>query len=229
MSAINLHGNARRDRTIGSTRREALSAGILSLLGGFVSTPAIRAIETPAAAYRHTARAKSVVLIYLQGGPPTQDMFDLKPGAPEGIRSEFKPIASSASGIDVCELLPLTARWMHTTAVVRSVFHNGGCHKNLPMYTGFDVSLLDEDFRDTDPPSMGSVCAYVERDNPPPRCRPTSIFLVRWAGVKHARKPVRTPGSSVGATIPSAPNAPHRSTTRPTTSGLPRSSAASPI
>ena len=37
-----------------------------------------------------------MVLIYLQGGPPTQDMFDLKPDAPEGIRSEFKPIATSA-------------------------------------------------------------------------------------------------------------------------------------
>ena len=99
-----------------------------------------------------------MVLIYLQGGPPTQDMFDLKPDAPEGIRSEFKPIATSAPGIEVCELLPLTARWMHTTAVVRSVYHNGGCHKNLPMYTGYDVNLPDEDFRDTDPPSMGSVC-----------------------------------------------------------------------
>ncbi len=46
--------------------------------------------------YMTPARAKSVVLFYLQGGPPTQDMFDLKPGAPEGIRSEFKPIATSA-------------------------------------------------------------------------------------------------------------------------------------
>ena len=83
---------------------------------------------------------------------------------PEGIRSEFKPIATSAPGVQVCELLPLTAQWMHKTAVVRSVYHNGGCHKNLPMYTGFDVNLPDEEFRDTDPPSMGSVCAYLERE-----------------------------------------------------------------
>ncbi len=67
--------------------------------------------------------------------------------------------------MSVCELLPLTAQWMHRTAVVRSVFHNGGCHKNLPMYTGFDVNLPDEDFRNTDPPSMGSVCAYLERES----------------------------------------------------------------
>ena len=93
MSAIDLHGSARRNRTIGSTRRDALRAGILSLLGGFGSSPVVR-LEASPPLYRHPARAKSVVLIYLQGGPPTQDMFDLKPGAPEGIRSEFKPIAS---------------------------------------------------------------------------------------------------------------------------------------
>ena len=109
-------------------------------------------------------RAKSVVLIYLQGGPPTQDMFDMKPERPGGVGGEFKPIATSASGVEICELLPRTARWMHKSAIVRSVYHNGGCHKNLPMYTGYDVNLPDEEFRDSDPPSMGSVCAYLERD-----------------------------------------------------------------
>ena len=109
--------------------------------------------------------AKSVVLLYLQGGPPTQDMFDMKPAATGGVGGEFKPIASSASGIQICELLPKTARWMHKSAIVRSVHHNGGCHKNLPMYTGFDVNLPDEEFRDSDPPSMGSVCAYPGRDH----------------------------------------------------------------
>jgi hypothetical protein len=185
MSAISLRGSVGRDRT-GSTRREALRAGIISLLGGFVSTPALRALETAPNTYRHPARAKSVVLIYLQGGPPTQDMFDLKPDAPDGIRSEFKPIATSARGVEVCELLPLTARWMHKTAVVRSVYHNGGCHKNLPMYTGFDVNLLDEDFRDTDPPSMGSVCAYLDRDNPPGL--PPYVYLPCPLGWGEARK-----------------------------------------
>ena len=91
-------------------------------------------------------------------------MFDLKPHAPNGVGGEFRPIATTAAGVDVCELLPLTARWMHKSAVVRSVYHYGGCHKNLPMYTGFDVNLPDEEFRDSDPPSMGSVCAYLERD-----------------------------------------------------------------
>src|SRR5579872_2436307 len=160
-----LLGSARRACT-GPTRRETLKVGALSLLGGLFHTPAMLALEESGGRYLHAARAKSVVLLYLQGGAPTQDMFDLKPAAPADIRGEFRPIASSAPGVEVGELLPQTARWMHTASVVRSVYHNGGCHKNLPMYTGFDVNLPDEEFRETDPPSMGSVCAYVERDRP---------------------------------------------------------------
>jgi hypothetical protein len=163
MSAITLLGSARRACT-GPTRRETLKAGALSLLGGLFNTPALLAFENSASRPQRPARAKSVVLIYLQGGAPTQDMFDMKPHAPDGVGGEFRPIPSSTPGIEVGELLPQTARWMHKAAIVRSVYHNGGCHKNLPMYTGFDVNLPDEEFRETDPPSMGSVCAYLERD-----------------------------------------------------------------
>jgi hypothetical protein len=195
MGAITLLGSARRACT-GPTRRETLKVGALSFLGGFFHTPALLAFEGSPARYRRPARAKSVVLIYLQGGPPTQDMFDLKPDAPEGIRSEFKPIATSAPGVEVCELLPLTAQLMHTTAVVRSVYHNGGCHKNLPMYTGFDVNLPDEEFRDTDPPSMGSVCAYLERDRP--RALPPYVCLPCSLGWGEARKKAGPHGGFLG-------------------------------
>jgi hypothetical protein len=195
MSAITMLGSARRDCT-GSTRRETLKAGGLSLLGGLFNTPALLALENSPQHQRWPARAKSVVLFYLQGGPPTQDMFDLKPDAPEGIRSEFKPIATSVPGVEVCEMLPLTARWMHTTAVVRSVYHNGGCHKNLPMYTGFDLNLPDEDFRDTDPPSMGSVCAYLERDRT--RALPPYVFLPCSLGWGEVRKKAGPHGGFLG-------------------------------
>jgi hypothetical protein len=195
MSAIRLLGSTRGD-SAGRTRRETLKVGALSLLGGLFQTRAVRAIEGSLERYGRPVRAKSVVLIYLQGGPPTQDMFDLKPGAPEGIRSEFKPIATSAPGVQVCELLPLTARWMHKTAVVRSVYHNGGCHKNLPMYTGFDANLPDEDFRDTDPPSMGAVCAYLERDRP--RALPPYVYLPCSLGWGEARKKAGPHGGFLG-------------------------------
>ena len=163
---ITLLGNPRRG-CAGPTRREILQAGALSVLGGALSHSSSRAAETSTAKAPPIAgRAKSVVLLYLQGGAPTQDMVDLKPHAADGVRSDFRPIATSVPGIEVGELLPLTARWMHKVAVVRSVYHNGGCHKNLPMYTGFDVNLPDEEFRESDPPSMGSVCSFVERNRP---------------------------------------------------------------
>src|SRR5438874_5340172 len=151
----------------GLTRRETLCAGALTLLGGFFDQPSLHAIERAGGARVRRGQAKSVILLYLQGGPATQDMFDLKPAAPTGIRSEFRPIASSAPGLPVCEHLPRTARWMHKAVVVRTVHHSGGCHNNLPMYTGYDVPPADIDSsRPTDPPSMGSVCAYQAQDTP---------------------------------------------------------------
>src|SRR5947207_4901308 len=148
MTTINVLGTPRR-ACDGITRRETLTVGALSLLGGFFNQPNLLALEQHRTTRLLPARAKSVVLIYLQGGPPTQDMFDLKPDAPAGIRSEFKLIASTAPGISICELLPRTSRWMQKTAVIRSVYHNGGCHKNIPMYTGYDVNLPDEESRET--------------------------------------------------------------------------------
>ncbi len=195
MDAITVLGTARRDCT-GATRRETLKVGALSFLGGLFHTPGLLALEGSASRYLYPARAKSVVLLYLQGGPPTQDMFDLKPEAPNGVGGEFKPIASSAPGVTVSELLPLTARWMHKSAVVRSVYHNGGCHKNLPMYTGHDINLPDEEFRDTDPPSMGSVCAYLERDRPKPL--PTYAYLPCSLGWGEGRKKAGPHGGFLG-------------------------------
>lgn len=168
-----------------TSRRDVLRIGSLALGGGAFSEERLLALDLPARPAL-APRAKSVVLLYLQGGPPTQDMFDMKPHAPNGVGGEFRPISSSVPGIDVCELLPLTARWMHKSVVVRSVYHDGGCHKNLPMYSGYDVNLRDEEFRDSDPPSIGSVCAYLERDQP--RQLPTYAYLPCPLGWGEARK-----------------------------------------
>jgi hypothetical protein len=158
---LTLLGSPRRSCD-GLTRRETLRAGALSLLGGFFNLPSLRALEQNGGARARPGKAKSVLLIYLQGGPATQDMFDLKPHAPSGIRSEFRPIPTSAPGVQVCEYLPRMARWMHRAALVRSTYHEGICHSNMPMYTGYDA-VRDQARRATDPPSMGSVCAYYEQ------------------------------------------------------------------
>jgi hypothetical protein len=195
MSAITILGGARR-ACAGPTRRETLKAGALSLLGGLFNTPSLLALENSYTIKLRPARAKSVVLLYLQGGPPTQDMWDLKPRASGGVGGEFKPIATSASGVEIGELLPLSARWMHKSSIVRSVYHNGGCHKNLPMYTGYDVNLPDEEFRDSDPPSMGSVCSYLARDQQ--QELPTYAYLPCALGWGEVRKKAGPHGGFLG-------------------------------
>src|SRR5262249_17290845 len=152
------------------------------------------------------------------------DMFDLKADAPSGIRCEFKPIATSAPGVQVCELLPKLSRWMHKAAIVRSVYHNGGCHNNLPMYTRYDVPPPDNDSaRTPDPPSMGSVCMYHEQaiqGKKPGILRATSTCRARSAGANTSANPVLAADSSDSATTRSRRNAPPTSITRPTSSGI---------
>src|SRR5580658_1158644 len=97
---LTMLGNPRRCCD-GLTRRETLKAGALSLLGGFFNLPSLLALEQTGATRARRAKAKNVILLYLQGGPATQDMFDLKPDAPVGIRGEFKPMATNVPGITV--------------------------------------------------------------------------------------------------------------------------------
>ncbi|MBT6498118.1 MAG: DUF1501 domain-containing protein, partial [Planctomycetaceae bacterium] len=164
----------------GITRRETLRAGALSALGGFGLPQFLQAQQ---AGHVRPGKAKSVILLYLLGGAATQDMVDLKPHAPKEVRSQFKPIATSASGIEVCEHLPQMAKWMHKTAVVRSLNHKAGCHNCLPSYSGYEIPQPDQHPRDTDPPSMGSVCEYLKaQDSSPNTGFPAYAYLPCWLG-----------------------------------------------
>src|SRR5437868_14774772 len=118
-------GNPRRFCD-GVTRRQALTAGALSVLGGSFNLPSLLALEQRRPTGTCPGKAKHVLLLYLHGGAPTQDMFDLKPAAPAEVRGEFKPIATDVPGIQVCEHLPRTARRMRHCAVVRSVHPKAG-------------------------------------------------------------------------------------------------------
>ncbi|MSQ94591.1 MAG: DUF1501 domain-containing protein [Gemmataceae bacterium] len=160
---LRMLGNPRRFCD-GVTRREALTIGALSVLGGSLNLPNLLALEERRPANARPGKAKSVLVLYLHGGAPTQDMFDLKPAAPVGIRGEFRPIATNVTGIQICEHLPLTARWMHRCALVRSVNHRAGCHNTLPSFTGSEqqVDINEPVPRDSFPPGMGAICEYLK-------------------------------------------------------------------
>ncbi len=167
----------------GLTRRETLKVGALSALGGLGAGLPQRLMAADGQPLR-PGKAKSVILLYLLGGAATQDMFDLKPDAPQEVRSLFQPIATSAAGISICEHLPRMARWMHKAAIVRSVNHKAGCHNTLPSYTGHEFLLADNtNTKDSYPPSMGSVCEYLRvQTGATARALPDYVYMPCFLG-----------------------------------------------
>lgn len=172
------------------TRRETLKVGALSALGGLSLADLLRAESV--GGHLWDGPAKSVIVLYLLGGAATQDMYDLKPEAPDGVRGEFKPIATSAPGIEICEHLPRSARWMHRCALVRSLHHSAGCHNTLPSYTGHEIALDNITItRDTYPPSMGAVCQYLKQRRLPDDRFPDYVYMPCYLGWGQA---IRRPG-----------------------------------
>jgi len=111
-------------------RRSFLTIGGLAL-GGLSLADVLRA-EQGRAAGGH----KGIIMIYMPGGPPHQDMYDLKPDAPAEIRGEFSPIATCVPGIQICELLPRLAERMDRFAIVRSLIGSDGAHASSLCTTG---------------------------------------------------------------------------------------------
>lgn len=102
------------------------------LLTDLLSKP-VAASETSKKPTRH----KSIIHIYLGGGAPHQDTFDLKESAPSEIRGEFKPMRTNVSGMQICELFPRLAKRMHQCALIRSIVGMRDEHAPHQCYTGW--------------------------------------------------------------------------------------------
>ena len=120
-------------------RRTFLSIGGLAM--GGLSLPQILKAEagtenrgepTPRSGRSH----KAIIMIFLPGGPPHQDMFDLKMDAPSEIRGEFKPIPTSVPGIEICELFPRLAGMMDKFTIIRSIVGATGGHDSFQCMVG---------------------------------------------------------------------------------------------
>src|SRR5207253_3091346 len=108
-------------------RRSAIRLGAIGL-GGLTLPELLRLQRLARAGIRAGAaapagRARSVIVLFLSGGPAHQDMWDLKPDAPEEVRGTFRPIATNVAGIQVTEHMPRMARLADRYAIVRSVHH----------------------------------------------------------------------------------------------------------
>jgi len=116
----------------GVSRRDFLRIGALSA-GGLTLADVLRLrAETGTG-------PKSVIMVYLPGGPSHIDMYDLKPDAPAEYRGEFKPIQTNVPGLSICELMPLQARIADQFAIVRGLQTQGN-HDPTELLTGIPAA-----------------------------------------------------------------------------------------
>jgi Protein of unknown function (DUF1501) len=112
-------------------RRSFLKIGGLGIAG--LCLPQLLKAEQAASS---CSSHKSVILIYLVGGPPHQDMFDLKPDAPREIAGPWRPIATNVTGIQICEAFPRLAQRMDKLVIVRSLVGNQADHDAIQVFNG---------------------------------------------------------------------------------------------
>ena len=109
----------------GVTRRGLLQAGFLGVAG---LSLADLARASAAAAATKPRDDLSVILIWLDGGPPQHETYDPKPDAPSDFRGPLKAISTRLPGVQVSELLPEHARMMDKMSIIRSMHHDNGDH-----------------------------------------------------------------------------------------------------
>jgi hypothetical protein len=176
MLSWHTHGGTRH--CDGLTRREILRVGGLGLMGlslsGLLRLQAGRASE-PA----RPARARSVILLFLSGGPSHLDMWDLKPQAPEEIRGTFRPMPTRVPGLEICEHLPRMAQVADRMTVLRAVTHNNGNHPAAAYWMMVGSAMTRPapqvvTMSREDRPHPGSVCARLL---PPTRGMPAFVMV----------------------------------------------------
>jgi hypothetical protein len=148
----------------GLSRRSLLEVAGAGLLG--TSLARIAAAESAGAV--RPAKARSVIFLFLFGGPSQLETFDLKPEAPDAIRGPFRPIASRTPGLRICEHLPRTAAASDKFCVIRTMSHPYNDHSSAGHYlqTGHPWSIpIGGGFNATpnDWPSIGSVVSASVR------------------------------------------------------------------
>lgn len=139
----------------GVPRREFLKVGALGA-GAYSLSLAdlLKARAEPATGGRKGSGPKSVIMIFLPGGPPHMDMYDMKPEAPLEYRGELRPISTNVDGVRICELFPRQAKIMDKLSLLRAVVGADGSHSGYQFMTAY----RQRDMR----PALGSVVSMLE-------------------------------------------------------------------
>jgi hypothetical protein len=152
---LNFYGGSDR-LCSGLSRRSFLSVGTLGFgLGGFTLSNLLRAEDVAGKKNSH----KALINIFLGGGPPHQDMWEIKTEAPAEIRGEFSPIATNVPGIQICEVFSKLAQRMDKAAIIRSVVGCKDRHESYQCMSGW----FPDDLRALGGrPSIGSALAKIQ-------------------------------------------------------------------
>ena len=176
------------------TRRSALAlgAGAVGSAAFGLSLPRLLRAE---GVKRHAGdtsagRAKSVIVLYLNGGPSQLDMWDMKPDASSEVRGSFKPIRTNVPGIHVCEHMPQMAKIADKYTIVRSMTHNESDHLRAGYWvmTGGRLTRPIDAFSSmerTDRPHFGSVIGKRR----PATSMPSFVLLPEYVGPRGPARP----------------------------------------
>lgn len=163
------------------TRREALQAGAIGILGlGMNHLVGLRQASA-ASMGRPSGKAKSCIFIFLSGGLAQHESFDMKPNAPDNVRGEFQPRPTKTTGLHICEHLPKLAERSPLWALCRSLTHSSNDHSAahhimLTGHSDLPVGFNPNEPSRTDHASIASVAGYVMRKQQDNNL-PTAIVL----------------------------------------------------
>lgn len=199
---LSLNGNSSFATCNRVARRTILQAAGAGLFG--LSLPKLLAAEQAGRAQK--PRAKSVIFLFLFGGPSQLETFDLKPDAPSKIRGPFQPIASRTPGLRISDQLPRVADISNELCVVRTMTHDYNDHSgaahylqtgkrwHIPIGGGFNATTRDW-------PSLGSVTEYMAQhaSNVKPSELPNYAVLPNFLGrLQEYTTQLRRPGEYAG-------------------------------
>lgn len=193
----------------GATRRDCLKVGVVGGLGlTLADVHRLEAAQARAGGPR--PGGKSVILIWLHGGQTQLDTYDMKPHAPQEVRGPYKPIPTSLSGLQICELLPRMAKVMDKVTIHRAFSHPNNDHYAAAHWvlTGY-LGATGGDQRPRFP-SMGSIAARAlgprKPDVPPYVIMNDGGFGYHGAAYLGAQyHPLRTGDESYGNEGPQLP------------------------
>jgi hypothetical protein len=181
----------------GVSRRELLRAGSLAALG--LSLPQLLRATANA---QTKPRARSLILLWLWGGPSHLDTFDLKPKAPLEYRGPYAPIATRVPGIEICELLPELAARADKYTIIRSLNHNSNDHGigGTIGLTGSDagaISLGGQVLPGQLKPTHGSIVSRVLRSRSAAGAFQAPPFVTLGGHLHQGKKAISGEGAAV--------------------------------